>query len=51
MRAKVAMVRAPSAIDGMMSEANPSAPDVGNHRNFTPNSRINRMPDQNVGRL
>ncbi len=51
MRAKVDMVRAPSAMEGMMSERAESAPEVGSQPSVTPKNRIIRMPDQKVGRL
>ena len=51
MRAKVDMVSAPRAIDGMIRDCSESAPEVGSQPSATPNSRISRMPDQKVGRL
>ena len=51
MRANVDMVSAPRAIDGMIKDCSESAPEVGSQPSATPNSRISRMPDQNVGRL
>ena len=50
-RAKVDMVSAPRAIEGMIRDCNESAPEVGSQPRATPNRRISRMPDQKVGRL
>ncbi len=45
------MVRAPSAIAGSTTERKPSTPEDGMAPSVTANSRISRMPLQNVGML